>query len=272
MRRLQHLRITLVAVGAGLLLVSLSPASASSANLSHSYRSNSRITLASIVSLDPQSSDYVEASNIKNGARIIGVVVASKDSLLAVDVSKETVQVATTGTATVLVSDLNGPVGVGDEIAVSPFDGVGMKAGQGSRTIGLAQSPLVTTSGPLTKQTVTDTNGVKKQITIGYVRINIAPGTSGGGGDASLSGLQKFVRGITGKTIPTTRIVIALIVLAVTVITLVVLIYGSIYSTIISIGRNPLAKFAVFRSLSSVLAMAGLASVVAGVVIVLLLR
>jgi len=40
----------------------------------------------------------------------------------------------------------------------------------------------------------------------------------------------------------------------------------------ISIGRNPLAKYAVFRTLGSVLAMAGLTALIAGLTIFFLLR
>lgn len=273
MRKLQHLRISLVSVGAGLLLVSLTPASASSANLSHSYHSIGTIPNGSIVSLDPKRSDYVQSANITTGQRLLGVAVARDDSLLAVDASEELIQVATTGTATTLVSNVAGPIAVGDQIAVSPFNGIGMKAGPGARVIGLAQTAMATSGDAVTTQTVKDNSGVSKQITIGYVSINISPGTNGSGSSgASLSGLQKFVRSLTGKTIPTSRIVISLIILIITVITLIALIYGSIYSTIISIGRNPLAKYAVFRSMGAVLAMAGMTAVVAGILIILLLR
>ena len=273
MRKLQHLRISLVSVGAGLLLVSLTPASASSANLSHSYHSTGTVPNGSIVSLDPKRSDYIQAADLTNGQRLLGVSVAQDDSLLAVDASSETVQVATTGTASTLVSNVAGPIAVGDQIAVSPFSGIGMKASPGARVIGLAQSALATSGSGVTSQTVKDTSGVSKQIIIGYVRINISPGTNGSGSNvSSMSGLQKFVHSLTGKTIPTSRIVIALVILIVTVITLIALIYGAIYSTIISIGRNPLAKYAVFRSMGTVLGMAGMTAAVAGVLIILLLK
>jgi hypothetical protein len=95
-----------LAVGASLLGLGLAPAGASSANISHSYHSTDSITNGSIVSLDPTRSDYVELANTDNGSRLLGVAVAKDDSLLAVDPTEGAVQVATSGNATVLVSNL----------------------------------------------------------------------------------------------------------------------------------------------------------------------
>jgi hypothetical protein len=58
----------------------------------------------------------------------------------------------------------------------------------------------------------------------------------------------------------------------VTVLALIILIYGSIYGSIISIGRNPLARYAVFRTLGGVLLMSVVMAIIAGSTIYLLLR
>ena len=273
MGRLQRMRLLLTGVGVVLLVTSLSVAGASSANISKSYSSSGEIANGSIVSLDQQRSDYVVAANTSNGKRLIGVAVKSDDSLLAVDATKGKIQVATSGNTTVLVSTLNGPVKVGDQIAVSPFNGIGMKSVAGSEVIGLAQTDLNDSTEGTVTQNVVDKDGKSTSIRVGLVRVTIGVGTdTSAGSGIELNSLQKAAQSITGKVVPTSRVVMSLIIAIIALITLMTLIYGAIYGSIISIGRNPLARFAVFRTLGSVLAMAGLTALLAGIIIFFLLR
>lgn len=254
-------------------MLGLTPAGASSANISHSYHATSGIPNGSMVSLNASRTDYVELANTGNSSRLLGVAVATNDSLLAVDPTAGAIQVATSGTASTLVSTLTGPIKVGDQIAVSPFNGIGMKATSDSRIIGLAQTAFDGTSSQSVPQDVKDKSGKVTKIEVGYVRLSLGVGTSASvGSSPQLNSLQKANKALTGHVVSTARIVISLVVAFVSVLAIVVLIYASIYSSIISIGRNPLAKYAVFRTLSSVLGMAAMTGLVASVIIVLLLR
>jgi hypothetical protein len=255
-----------------LMLLSLTPAGAASANISHAYHATGSVSDGSIVSLDPERSDYVEPADSTNGARLLGVAVAGNDSLLAVDEGAGKVQIATSGTVSTLVSTLNGSIGVGDAVSVSPFSGIGMKAVAGSHVIGLAQTDFNQDSQGSVTRTVTDKKGKKKDLTVGYVRLNISIMTQGKTAPDDQNSLQRVARGLTGHDVSTLRIVVSLAVAIIALLILVTLIYASIYGSIISIGRNPLAKNAVFRTLSSVLGMALLTTVTAGVIIFFLLR
>ncbi len=273
MRSSRHLRLLLIGISGALLLLGLAPAGASSANISHSFESSDQLSTGSLVSLDPERSDYVVSSSVDNGARLLGVVVGKNDSLLAVDETAGKVQVATSGNAKTLVSTLNGDIKVGDQISVSPFTGVGMKAAKGSRIIGLAQSSFSSTSEGADSQEVTDKDGESKQVSVGFVSINIAIGTNNSGTtDEDLSALQKLGKSITGRTVSTVRVLVSLAVAIVAIISLVTLIYGSIYGGIISIGRNPLAKYAVYRTIGIVLIMVAITATIAGGTIYFLLR
>lgn len=270
---IRSLRYMLAGVVSLLVLVSLMPASATSANISHSYNSVDTIPNGSIVSLDRTRSDYVQAAQTDNGGRLLGVALASDDSLLAIDTDLTKVQVATSGTTTTLVSTLSGDVKVGDQIAVSPFRGIGMKAMPGSHVIGLAQTGFSSGSEGASEQEVTNKDGQKKRIAVGYVRLSIAIGTaSASSGGESLNSLQRLAKGLTGHTVSTFRVIISLIVTIVSLVALITLIYASIYGSIISIGRNPLAKYAVFRTMGSVVAMAVLTAGIASLTIFFLLR
>lgn len=266
------LRLTLVGAGACIALAMPTAAYAASANVSYSYKSNQPIASGSLVSLDPSNKNTIQVANSNNAKRILGIVVNSNDSLLAVDTGKGKVQVATSGKAGGLVSNFNGNINVGDQIAVSPFDGIGMKANGDDYVVGLAQTALDGHTKGVQVRTVKDGVGSSKQLFVGSIIINIATGIAGSGADQKLNSLQKIVHSITGRTITTWRIISALTIIGLTVVALIVLIYSSIYSTIISIGRNPLAKYAVYHSLTTVLTTAFITASVAMGLAFLLLR
>ena len=273
MRTTRCIKLLVAGVWILLLVFSLAPVGAASANISHSYKSQATITPGSLVSLDSKVPDNVQAATTSNGQQLLGIAVAPNDSLLAVDASNDLVQVATSGTANVLVSTLNGAINVGDQVSVSPFSGVGMKAIPGSRVIGLAQTSFNTNPSGAISQPIMDKTGKTSQLQIGYVRLSIAIGTaSTQGSDANLNSLQKLAKSYTGHMVSTLRIVVSVAVAVVALTALITLIYASIYGSIISIGRNPLAKYAIFRSLTSVVGMAVLTAVIAGGTIFLLLR
>ena len=250
-----------------------SQAIAASPTISHNYQEYRSIPNGSIVSLDTHNSSYVQPANTNNGSRLIGVTLPSNQSLLAIDPNNAEIEVATSGTVTTLVSTLDGNISVGDQVAVSALAGVGMKALPGSQVIGLADASFTSTSNDVTSQTIKDTSGKVHTVVVGYIPVTIAITVvpTGSNGNSGLSSLQKFAQSFTGHITSTARIILALAVAAITLVILAVLIYASIYGSIISIGRNPLAKFAIMRSLASVLRIAVLMIVLAGLVIFLLL-
>lgn len=268
-------RIKIVAVVAvGIILpLSLTTANASSANISHSYNSSSSIVVGSLVSLNPGRSDYVEKANSSNGSQLIGVAVASSNSLLAEDSGEGSVQVATSGNADVLVSDLNGAVNVGDLVTVSPINGVGMKSDSHSAVIGIAQTSLNIHSAGVANETITSKSGKPMTVYIGFVSLQISVGAgSTQSSNNSQSELQQIIRNLTGNSVSVSRILISLIIALFALVAVATLIYASIYSGIISVGRNPLAKYAVFRSVGSVLSMVIIIAIVSALTIVYLLR
>lgn len=267
----QRLKFILIGLASCLVVFILTPASASSANISRAYHSTKPISAGSLLSLDPAKSGYVQPANTDNAARLLGIAVRSGDSLLAVNAGLGTVQVATSGIANALVSNLNGNIKIGDQISSSPFDGIGMKAQANSKIIGLALSSFSLASVGTQQKTVTDSAGNKRQISVGSISINIAL-SSLGSTNQNITGLQKVVKSLTGKVIPTERIVIAVIITGVTLISLIALIYGSVYSTIISVGRNPLAQNAIYRSTVGVIIMTAILAAVSIIVVLLLLN
>jgi hypothetical protein len=274
MRQLRYLRLLPIVAGIILVVLSWPPANAASANISHSYSANTSIPDGSIVSLAPNQTGYVQPANTTNASRLLGVALNSKDSLLAVDPTSGGVQVAISGTVNTLVSTVNGNINVGDQISPSPFDGLGMEASAGLKVIGIAQTSFAYNSPQATTEEVKDKSGTSHKIKVGYIRLSIAVGTNtaNGAGGSQANYLQKLLKSLTGRTISVIRILLSLMVATISLISLITLIYASIYGSIVSVGRNPLAKHAIFRTLTSVMVMALLTIAIASVTIYYLLR
>lgn len=257
----------------GLLLIGGTiPVSAASPNISHAYQTTETISSGDLVSFVAGRSNYVEPANTTNGSRLVGVAVSSKDSLVAVDAGASKTQVATSGTAVVLASTVNGDINVGDQVGVSPFSGFGMKAEPGSQIVGVAQSRLYPGAANSQSREVANQKGKQQTVVFGSVRVSVNVGASATAGDQNLNALQRFVHSLTGHTVPTLRIVISLIIALVSLVALVTLVYGSIYGSIIAVGRNPLARASIYKTLAAVVTMALLIGAVAALVIFFLLR
>lgn len=245
---------------------------ASAENISRSYGVDQALQAGMIVSTLSNNGDYVEATNSSNASRVIGVIVKPDNSLVAVDPDARKAQVATSGAVSVLVSTVNGNIKAGDKIAPSPFSGIGMKALGNGYIAGVALGNFSSSSEGATSQEVTDKSGTKRKIVVGYAQINLTPrydSTLEGGG---LNGIQRFVRSLTGHSVSMPRIIISLAIAILTVTAIIILMYAAIYGSIVSIGRNPLARVSILRALARVVAMALLVFLIAFGLIYLLLR
>jgi hypothetical protein len=270
MSKVFHPRLLVALAVVIFIVLGTSVVNAASPSLSRSYNATTSIPSGSLVSIVSGKTGYVEPANTANGQRLLGVASNGNQSLLAVNPSSGTVQVVTDGTVSALVSTLNGKISVGSQVSVSPFNGVGMKASTGLRIIGLSETSFNTGTAGATSQQVTDKSGHKHNITVGYVRLEIAIGSASS--TSALSGIQNFAEALTGHPISIVRIIISLIVATVALASIITLIYASIYGGIISIGRNPLAKYPVLRTLTLVLGMTVLIAAVATATIFLLLE
>jgi hypothetical protein len=275
MRILRFVTLFLIGATLGAGVVGGTMVAAASANISRSYKSNDSITAGSLVSLNPRQAGYVLIANSQNGQHLLGVAVSSNDSLIAVNTTPGDIQVALSGVVNTLVSTLNGPIAIGDQITVSPINGVGMKANPGSKVVGVSQANFTVGSPGATSRQVTNKSGEASSVVVGYIPLAVAIGTApsllNGPGTAT-NVLQRIANSVAGHTVSTLPVVVSTIIALVAIVSVVTLIYGTIRGSIISIGRNPLAKPAIFESLAQVIGMATLIVVIAVVIIYLVLR
>ena len=216
--------------------------------ISQGYSTTGSLPIGAIVSLKENTSDQVLASNVDSTDSLLGVVINSDSSLLSLSGNGlNQVQIATTGTVPVLVSDINGSIAQGDHITASPIAGVGMKATENVRIIGISQGDM--SNG--TKQSYTDKKGQKQTVTLGQVPVLVNVAYYFKEPDKTIipAALQNLANAFAGKTVSTVPILIAAAIFIVMLIVVVSIVYGMIRSSIISVGRNPMAQSAVYRDL-----------------------
>lgn len=213
--------------------------------VSQSYLTDKTIPLGSLVALDGDSADKVIPADPDSVKNLIGVTINDSTPLVLTSGNSNSALVATSGIAPTLVSNLNGEIELGDQITASPIAGVGMKATTNTKVIGVAQSQVSS------KKTETvNVNGKDEEIEIGEIRLLVSVGYHYQEPEKTLIplALQNIANAMAGKKVDPLPIIISLIIFIVTMIIVISLVYSIVRSSIISVGRNPLAQSAVYRN------------------------
>ena len=163
------------------------------------------------------------------------------------------VQIATSGVITAIVSDLGGQIRAGDPVTVSPIRGVGMKASVPARIIGTAQKPAI--FGDKTAD-VTATGGAITKAKLGTVQVAVQVSFYTPPAEKSVipKWLQLYTNTLAGKDVPLIRVVISSLIVLAALIAVIVLLFSAVRNTMVSIGRNPLAKTSIYRGLWQIVA------------------
>lgn len=225
--------------------------------VTESYGTDGDLQLGMIVMLDPKDSKKVKPLVGKNEAAMHGVVVSANDAILSFggDDSAEQVYVATNGKQQVLVSTQNGPVVPGDIISISSIDGIGMKS-DSTQSIVLGKA-LSSFDGSNSSGTMKlKTNKGQKTVSIGKVLVDISvsrnPLKESQSGLPMAAFLKKTGDALAGKPVSAVRVYISIGILIISAFIAGSIMYGGVRSSIIAIGRNPLAKASVVRGLVEV--------------------
>lgn len=239
--------------------------------ISQGYTANEKLPLGSIVSLQNNTSDRVVATTTGNINSLLGVVINNGSSLLTLTNGEDSqVQVATSGTVPVIVSDINGEIVQGDQITASPIKGVGMKATGNVKVVGIAQGKPNNSDE---KQTYNDSQGKKQTITLGEVPIlvNVAYYFKQPEKTIIPSALQNLANALAGKNVSSLPIIISSAIFFITLVVVASIVYAMIKNSIISIGRNPMSQSAVYRDViqMSVLVLAILTVAVISIYVIL---
>ena len=241
----------------GLVPVSVMAASGAQ-SISQGFQASGDLTVGSLVSYaEADSTLAVTAASTSTVDRLVGVV--GQNALIELSDGTKQTQVVTSGSVLALVSSINGDISTGDKITVSPITGVGMKAVERGGVVGTASESFADAREVHTVD-VTDRSGAKQSVKVGLVSVQVDVAYYEPKEDDE-SILPAFVLQLAqaisgGREVSVVRVVIALIILLVGILVIGVLVYASVRSSIVSIGRNPLAARSINRSLLEVSAMA----------------
>ncbi|MGH7237651.1 MAG: hypothetical protein ACREGF_03895, partial [Candidatus Saccharimonadales bacterium] len=182
--------------------------------------------------------------------------------------------VATSGNYNVLVDTENGPVKPGDYIAISSLDGIGAKAGDGDQAVlGKALSGFDGKSSSLESASLKDSAGRRTTVQIGHVAVSlgVTHNPSFAVATPDVPGfLNHAAVALAGRPVSAAHIYLGLAVLVISGVMAGSLLYGGARSSITAIGRNPLSKKSIYRSMLQV-GLTGLSVFIIGLVAVYLL-
>jgi hypothetical protein len=216
------------------------------------------IVAGALVSAKADSSHSVELATADSADRLVGVV--DTKPLVAISQDNSEVQVVLSGTTTVLVSDINGPIKASDKITASPIAGVGMVATADSRVVGAAQADFDVSKART--QTVTDRKGQSHTVHVGLIAIQVGVAYYQAPGSNFLPPfVQSLANSVAGRPVALLRVVLSAALLLAGFLSVAVLIYSSVRSAMISLGRNPLAASVIRKGLYQ---MAGIVLAVLG--------
>ena len=241
-----------------LLCTSLAYAASPSGAISQSYpTTTTNTTQGALLSLISSGSSSVEPADNTNTSRLVGIAASKPLVELSNGNTKSTLQVIVSGSTDALVSNINGPVKVGDKITASPLSGIGMKAINSAEVVGTAQANLSSIS--TVSKTVAGSNGKNVTVKVGLLPIAVNVGyysaatSSGTAASFVPPFLQTIANDLTGKQVSPLRVLLGSAAMLLGFIAVMLMLYVSIKSGVISIGRNPLAEDALRKGLIDVL-------------------
>jgi hypothetical protein len=234
----------------GLLAALIMTSGVAAAAISQGYQSNDTLKPGVLVSAEQGSTQSGKATlaDTSNADSLLGVVVKKNEATLAVSSPNDQLQVATSGEVEAFVSDLGGDVKDGDPVGVSPIRGVGMKALEAGKIVGIAQGD-VGYSSQTTE--VKSSDGKTHQAKIGtvHVQLQIVYYTPPPDKSPIPQFLQVFINNIAGKQVSLVRLVASSLIVMGAMVAIAILLYSAVRSTMVSIGRNPLAQTSIYRGL-----------------------
>lgn len=226
----------LVMAGTGLALAD---------NLVQGFNSDGSVVPGWIVALGANSS--VTAAPAKDTSKIYGVVIDPSDAPIALSQnSSGQVFVATSGDYDVLVAAENGPISTGDYISLSSSDGIGAKAASTQGTVlGRADAAFDGKTGVINGSGDTAVGRIP-------VHINIGPNPGFKKDETVNNQLQRYAKLFSGKNVSPVKLYTALAIFIGSFAGAISLLISGVRSGLISIGRNPLSKKSIMRSLVQV--------------------
>lgn len=255
--------MTLTVGGLVFLAVSGSAAASGlSGQVAQSYDASSGVQPGMIVELQSSKPQTVVPLASSDIVHALGVVVPANNAdivLAPTGTTQQQVLVATSGQATVLVSNQNGPIVSGDYITISSLNGIGMAADADQPDIvGRATSSFSGSNSTLGSVQLKNNQNHTSTVSLGSVAVNLSVGPNPlySKSTTLVPGFaNRLANSITGKPVSAPRIYLAGLLLIITAFISGSIMYGSMRGSIIALGRNPLSRQPIMQSLGLSLVM-----------------
>ena len=246
-------------------------------DVANTYNADATVQQGMIVQLKEKAPTDVIPSTAASTDKILGIVIPNNNVAIVLTpqtVTKQQVLVATTGKYGVLVSNQNGPIKVGDYLSLSAIAGVAMKAGSTEpQVIGKAAGTFSGSAGVIGTVSVKDQKGKDNKIAIGRLTVDISIAHNPLDQktvDLVPGFLLSLAQSTANKSVSVARIYLCTFILLVATIITAIMLYSGVRSGMIAVGRNPLSKKSIIKSLIQTV-IAGLIVFIAGVLAVYLL-
>lgn len=248
-----------------------------SAGVTHSYNAETSVQVGMVVELKKSDTTTVIPLSEKNIKNMLGVVIPSSNATIVLspeNVKQQQVLVGTSGQFSVLVSNQNGRIKSGDYITISSIEGVAMRADDGQALVlGRAGGDFNGTTNVIGSVQLKDSLG--KQVAVSLSRIPVEVNITHNPAfqksiDYVPGFLAKVAITVSNKPVSAARIYLSLIILFITMVISGNMLYSGVRSGMNAVGRNPLSKKSIIKSLIQTV-FAGLIIFVVGVLAVYLL-
>lgn len=265
------------------LLVSLAGMTAQVAAqaVTYAYQTDTPLQRGMIVRLSEKDKNKVVPLSEKSSTKMEGVIVAANDApvtLSTADSTSQQVYVATTGRYSVLVSNQGGPIKANDYVTVSSLDGIGMKAGSKQPVVvGKALAAFDGKTSVSGKATLKDETGRKVEVAVGLVPIDISISRNplekiSESRVPGVAFLQSGASVLVNKTVDPARLYLSVVILIIVAAIAGSILYSGVRNSLVSIGRNPLAKASIVRGLIQVVVVSIIIFIIGLIGVYLLLK
>lgn len=211
------------------------------------------VGMAAALSTDTETEGRaVERASLSNTYQFVGIVTTKDANFLTLTSNKANVVVATSGEVQTYVTDMNGTIQKGDKVTMSPILGVMMKANETDTQVFATALENFSETNAI-RQNAAAYDGSGRQVLVNTMRVELNPrSVTAGNAEDDRTFLRVVGERLTGKALREWQVIVSLVIFILLLVVEAALIYGAVHSTISALGRNPLARDAVYKQLLQV--------------------
>lgn len=218
--------------------------------LTQGYGAEGVLQRGMLVSIKEDDATKVEAATVEISDKLHGVIVDANDAPVTLSEEGQKVFVATAGKYEVLVSNQNGIIRPGEYVTVSSIAGIGMRVD--TRQPYVIGKALEEFDGQTDIVSTAELDGHTIQIGRVSVDIQVARNPLQKSSNNLPEFLRKAAEDIAGKPVNASSIYVSMVIFILTSLVAANLMYSGVRNGIISVGRNPLSKKSIIRSMMQV--------------------